>query len=122
MFAVFHAARRCLNAAMLCEVIPGLPAAMELIGGAQLGFERLVSSRGPPACRLCGRVMAAADSRAWLRIVPLHRCLSNGGGQSRVPAWHDGCQSVKPIPFKGFCTSAYPVTSKSGFLQKANFV
>jgi hypothetical protein len=77
---------------------------------------------GPPTCRLCGRFIAAADSRAWLRIVPLHRCLSNGGGQSRVPAWHDGCQSVKPIPFKGFCTSAYPVTSKSGFLQKANFV
>ena len=28
----------------------------------------------------------------------------------------------EPILFKGFCTSAYPVTSKSGFLQKANIV
>jgi hypothetical protein len=26
-----------------------------------------------PPVRLCDRISAAADSRAWLRIVPLHR-------------------------------------------------
>ncbi len=31
-------------------------------------------------------------------------------------------QSFKPILFNGFCMSAYPVTSKSGFLQEANIV
>jgi hypothetical protein len=39
---------------------PGFADAMELIVGARLGFERWVLSRTSAACRLCGRVIAAA--------------------------------------------------------------
>ena len=47
---------------------------MELIVGTRLGFERLgVEQEVRPPVVSAIRIIAAADSRAWLRIGPLHR-------------------------------------------------
>ena len=72
MFAVFHAVRGVPERRNVVRSYPGFSDATKLIVGARLGLERVGVEQevGPPVVS----AIAAADSRAWLRIVSLHRC------------------------------------------------
>jgi hypothetical protein len=97
--------------------------AAELTRRPRLGFERLRVEQEVRPPVVSAVVLSLLRIRArGQEPFPCIAALSNGGGQSRVPAWHAGRQPFEPSLFNGFCMSAYPVTSKSGFLQEANYV
>jgi hypothetical protein len=96
---------------------------MELIVGARLGFERLVSSRRSAhlsslrSCYRCCGFARLAKNRSFASLP----CLMSVDSRECQPVTLDVNPSSRFFSM-GSCTSVYPVTSKSGFLQEANFV
>jgi hypothetical protein len=70
LFAVFHAVRRCLNAAMLCDVILDFPDAMELIVGADSASAPGCRPGDPPGYLLRTFAVRQADSPIYLVVDP----------------------------------------------------
>jgi len=73
---------------------------MELSVGARLGFERLGVEQEvrPPVVSAILLSLLRIRARG-LESFPCIAALSNGDGQSRVPACHAGRQSFKPTPY-----------------------